>query len=100
AVQSERGRRLEVPVRRDSGKRRNGARRDFVHEPEHVVPGVVAPENVCERAETYGADPIEIRAVTIDECRHCCALLVDGPVSTTGLERQPACIAMQAAGIP
>jgi len=38
---------LEVPVRRDERKRRNAKRSAVVvHEPEDIVPGVVAPENV------------------------------------------------------
>src|SRR5262249_49658992 len=70
AAHIEVGCRSEVPVRRHEWKRRLSAGQSagWGHEPEHVVTGVVTPENVRREA---GADAdVELRAETIGKCRH------------------------------
>src|SRR5262249_30400608 len=74
------------------------ARRVVDHQPDHVVPGVVAPENVRERARASVVVVIEVRPVTILKGRHCSTPQVDVPVSTPGPGATAARGALQATG--
>src|SRR5262249_25012596 len=64
------------------------SRRVVAHNPEHGVPGGVAPENVCERSQ-FAIAVIEVRTVCIDERRHCSiAPLLMFQSRRRGLERR------------